>query len=93
MSDLIERQAVIDLLHGETEETYITSNGRITYRIAEINVDDLMSIPSVTTQQKTGKWLHFAQSDECSVCGYNTGKYESPSKYCPNCGAKLEVEE
>lgn len=44
-------------------------------------------------EQKSGKWIHFAQSDDCSECGYSTGKYGSPSKYCPNCGAKMESED
>ena len=43
--------------------------------------------------QKSGKWIHFAQSDDCSLCGYSTGKYGSPSKYCPNCGAKMAESE
>ena len=49
------------------------------------------ALPSVT--QKSGKWIHFAQSDDCSLCGYSTGKYGSPSKYCPNCGAKMAESE
>lgn len=48
--DAISRQAVIDLLYGEVKETYTISNGRITYRITDINFDDLMNIPSVTPQ-------------------------------------------
>ena len=53
--------------------------------------ESLGKLPSVT--QKYGKWIHFAQSDDCSECGWSTGKYGSPSKYCPNCGAKMESEE
>lgn len=37
-----------------------------------------------------GYWKHFSRSDDCSECGYSTGKYESPSPYCPNCGAKMD---
>ena len=37
-------------------------------------------------------WIHWSRSDECSNCGYDTGKYESPSKYCPACGAKMDEE-
>lgn len=66
----------------------------------EFNTRDLMllnaeqmihALPSVT--QKSGHWIHFAQSDDCSLCGWSTGKYISPSKYCPNCGAKMESED
>ena len=46
--------------------------------------------PSVTPKPKEGHWIHFAQSDECSVCGYDTGKYGNPTDYCPECGALLK---
>lgn len=35
------------------------------------------------------RWVHYAQTDECPHCGWETGKYESPSRFCPGCGAKL----
>lgn len=37
-------------------------------------------------------WIPGDWCDKCSNCGYNTGKYESPSKYCPFCGAKMDEE-
>lgn len=49
--------------------------------------DDIRDLPPVT--QKLGHWIHFAQSDDCSECGWSTGKYISPSKYCPNCGVRM----
>lgn len=41
---------------------------------------------------KTGKWKHIHQwTWDCSECGYRVNaKY---FKYCPNCGAKMEVDE
>ena len=35
-------------------------------------------------------WKHYSQSDDCSNCGWSTGKYESPTPYCPGCGAKMD---
>ena len=40
-------------------------------------------------QPKTGHWIHFASSDDCSECGWSTGRYISPSKYCPGCGCLM----
>ena len=45
--------------------------------------------PSVKPQEKTGHWIHFASGDDCSECGWSTGKYISPSKYCPGCGCLM----
>lgn len=43
----------------------------------------------VEAVNKTGHWIHFAASDDCSECGWSTGKYISPSEYCPHCGARM----
>lgn len=59
------------------------------YDTAE-NCKLIKSLPSVNPQPKTGYWIHFASGDDCSECGWSTGKYISPSKYCPGCGAKME---
>ena len=52
-------------------------------------IENKEKLPPVTPQSKTGHWIHFAQSDDCSECGWSTGKYISPSKYCPNCGCRM----
>lgn len=52
-------------------------------------------------ERKTGKWINHKDEHQCSICGEvviadvydgewgSNGIYE----YCPNCGAKMEVEE
>lgn len=52
----------------------------------------LMSQAADRLEKKKGKWIHFSRSDECSVCGYNTGKYEAPTWFCPKCGADMRGE-
>ena len=39
-----------------------------------------------------GEWIHLSKSDKCSVCGYDTGKYEPPTWFCPKCGADMRKE-
>ena len=67
---------------------------------------DAQDIPTV--ERKTGKWINrWAQNGdqvkevrECSECGAAYLRYYDtadgfdcvPPKYCPNCGAKMEVE-
>lgn len=65
----------------------LTNNKDDVYRM-------LTRLSPVTPIQKMGHWIHFAWSDDCSECGWSTGKYGSPTKFCPNCGAKMqEVDE
>ena len=56
----------------------------------------ICGMPSVTPKQKVGKWIRswceWQQYLECSKCGYETG-LRCDTKYCPNCGAKMEVED
>lgn len=40
-----------------------------------------------------GKWIHLSGCDVCSVCNYKTGKHEVGRNFCPDCGAKLDLEE
>ena len=43
-------------------------------------------------KRKTGKWIKKSTNGEtfdcCSACGYV--EWDAPTKYCPNCGAKME---
>ena len=65
-----------------------------------LGIDEL---PSVTPTRKKGKWCK--QNDdyndwyECSECGYGSegemqysSEYDVRTKYCPNCGAKMNGE-
>ena len=65
---------------------------------ANIESDNLKT---VTPQQKVGKWIDSNLPQEkyvCSECGGACWYYDyegsvAKSKYCPNCGAKMEVED
>lgn len=51
-------------------------------------------LPPITPQQRAGQWIeHFDEIGkwyECDQCHTDWG---GPVNYCPNCGAKMEVEE
>lgn len=54
----------------------------------------LSLLPSVTPQQRTGRWVKEGQGGRykwmCSNCGtHHRALYD----YCPSCGCKMEVEE
>lgn len=82
-ADLIDRQAVLDILDRHTLS-----------RMALYEIEDLQPVQP----PKVGKWLLFDDESNsycCSVCNTaymlieGTPK-DNGYKYCPNCGAKLE---
>ena len=55
------------------------------------------AIKTLEQETKTGHWEYYRNNkgdwiNECSVCGLDAG-VGYPYLYCPNCGAKMEVEE
>lgn len=70
-------------------------------------VDDVTRLvhvlPSVTPQRPEGRWIEVLENRnefgstwhyECSECRAKSYKgFEPLERYCPNCGAKMEVEE
>lgn len=59
----------------------------------------ISELPPVTPQQKTGHWIKITNGrdgHECSVCHAYAPSYQNGdehlTKYCPNCGAKMESE-
>lgn len=77
--DCVSREAVLEI--AKSSKSNWIDNSVLFKRVNEL--------PSVTLQPKTAHWIHFANSDDCSGCGWSTGKYISPSNFCPNCGAKM----
>ena len=56
-----------------------------------VQVETLLGLPSVT--QKSGKWItkpHVYGVAYCSECGFELRIDDT--KYCPDCGAKMESE-
>lgn len=87
--DCISRQAVLD----EAFEVDTKEYGRVEV----VGVDAIASLPPVTPQPKMGRWIYTGNyiTDgmlKCSECGFEHDVSEKFS-YCPNCGAKMEVEE
>lgn len=84
--DLISRQAAIYNLANIAKNCAKSDKqkalmGRCIYMIE--------NMPSVQPKQKTGQWISNRHTDtvlcsECKKC------YGDESKFCPNCGAKME---
>lgn len=85
--DCISREAVIRLVEQHPNIIGNRYSGLIT---------NIKHLPSVTPQPKTGHWIttrtfmHDGEfyCDKCKCDSPNNEKWD----YCPNCGAKMEVE-
>ena len=95
--DYVSRQAVIYYIKGHIHEI-ITESGRDknehTNRVLRAIINGVETMPSVTPQSKTGRWI----DGKCNRCGTHapfaamaSGYY--CSNYCPNCGAKMAESE
>ena len=89
--DAISRQAVIELCEGwwlghTKEDDFVT---------------EVRALPSVTPQQRTGRWIQKEEEGEaepfiiweCSECHCVDEDGKPSYKYCPQCGAKMEAKE
>ena len=92
--DCVNRQAVLNTLF------YKSDNNCEVVLNKELQ-DRIKALPSVTPQPKTGYWINAYPDIEpnpmfmygiCSVCGFKQS-ISNKLNYCPNCGAKMEVEE
>ena len=88
MSDLIDRQAAIDLwVWGDTDK----------WRDSKVvHIEDIEALPSA---RKKGKWINAGIGCiRCSECGLKTTRVtliglspygKSEPNFCPNCGADM----
>lgn len=95
--DTISRQAAIDAIENE-QKKIMRSDWAIDQAkfsaMSEIRAL-IADLPSVSTE-KTGRWekhSYFKDAYICSACNTGGNMVYKDFKYCPNCGAKMEVEE
>lgn len=89
MSDLINRQAVLDALDLLDEDW----RNIMAYKVEKI--------PSAEPERKKGKWIHDGRDFphgvdwiHCSVCGKKGINVPADlTSFCPNCGADMRGEE
>ena len=100
--DTISRQAVIDIITFEDKWLFDANGHNANTHIAFSGLESrVKALPSVTPQQKMGRWIKYGiprcgeQHYQCTSCEYyiNFGQwgelYTKEFKFCPNCGAKM----
>ena len=104
--DATSRQAVIDMCKKEID--HISKNWQNYHSPSEAKsgfayiATNIYDLPPVNPQPKSGHWIGIDEEPhedyECDRCGYVVSTYtaniepHTEYKYCPNCGAKMEVE-
>ena len=92
MDDLISRQAAIDFIKDHSYPVRYDRNS-IEQGMTITGIEQALNeVPNIQPKQKTGQWISNRHTDtvlcsECKKC------YGDESKFCPNCGAKMESEE
>lgn len=103
--DCISRQAALDAF-GLSEKTRKYGGDHSGYdTVMKYEIQDIIEdLPSVTPQQKTGRWIKTPEAvmgegymwycNKCKHRVYQDSSRPYPSeKFCPKCGANMEVEE
>lgn len=100
--DAISRQAVLDIITFEDKWLFDANGHNANTHIAFSGLESrIKALPSVTPQQRTGRWIEKEEEGEaepfiiweCSECHCVDEDGKPSYKYCPQCGAKMEVEE
>lgn len=102
MTEYLEKAALVRILRAKAEI------GRLSeYSVCFDNVAKMIELlPAADVAEvKHGKWIEVQKENiwndivpvlECSACGkYTVGTREimTKSNYCPNCGAKMDLED
>ena len=101
MDDYISRKAAIAYIREQSEEcqkAFEELGGESGIYADAYNdlAEDFYSIPAADIAPVVhGRWIYDekAQRPYCSVCKRHFyGATNSPMSYCPNCGAKMDIE-
>ena len=87
--DCISRQAAIDAIW----KPIIKPNEMIFDALKQAQQNEIETLPSVEPERKPGKWIPvYDDNGRCSDfrCSACNGADEYGSKFCPNCGVKME---
>ena len=84
MKEYIERASVHSII--EQTSAIAFTRGGMHEKIDSLPAADVAEV-------RHGHWIELSRSSKCSECGFETGRYEPPRRYCPECGARMNGKE
>ena len=101
--DAISRQAAIEAIEALQRPIMREESNYYQFKFSGMSEarEAVVNLPSVTPQQRTGRWIQKEEEGdaepfiiwECSECHCVDEDGKPSYKYCPQCGARMEVEE
>lgn len=94
MSRLIDADALIEKAywHGE----HPTVDHLFAEGVDAVDVSDIDNAPTIEAEPvRHGYWMcgdYYDIGDVCSECDWDSGMVNPTLRYCPNCGAKMDLE-
>ena len=99
MAEYIEREALLEKVDdqiSDMQESPYQDEIDLTIRGMEIVRDSIeFATTADVVEVKHGEWIEYQTPNIicCSECDWGTGVDEKTFKYCPNCGAKMDLKE
>lgn len=97
----IDADKLLDSIRPEDENTALTAALMKDWK-AKVR-ERIDKLPTITYEDLVphGRWIKMDTTGlaakenvwNCSVCGYPVGIWTAGCKYCPNCGAKMDLED
>ena len=96
MAEYIEREDLLELYR--MDDPVLNKNGHVPLPVIRQNI---MDIPAADVAPvRHGRWIDKGEYAVCTECGGRSGtQYDGVepiplmTQFCPNCGAKMELEE
>lgn len=92
---LIDADALVEKVywHGE----HPTVDRLFADGVDAVDVSDIEEAPTIEAEPvRHGYWMcgdYYDIGDVCSECDWDSGMVNPTLRYCPNCGAKMDLEE
>ena len=95
MPRLIDADALVEKAYWHSEHPSV--DDLFAEGVDAVDVSDIEEAPTIEAEPlRHGYWMcgdYYDIGDVCSECDWDSGMVNPTLRYCPNCGAKLDLEE